>query len=141
MRLVGALTRRFDHVYASSSLHWGGVVFQSVGLMDLQGSAVRRALHGWIYAAPLTEVSVAKNARQFRRDVSLLNKRDFLIKGDEEIDDAAADLYDAIMLWARALSHVRAQQGTPRNCSHEAVGSPGIDSQVTMDRQRMRPHC
>ena len=71
--------------------------------------------------------SETKNIRQFRRDVRRLNERDFRInlKEDEEIDFSAADLYDAVMLWAHALSTLRARQGMPASALFKAVGHQG----------------
>ena len=53
------------------------------------------------------------NVRAFKSEVQSVTERDFGVKLDdtEDVDPAAAHLYDAILLWAKAYSQVSAANG------------------------------
>jgi hypothetical protein len=79
----------------------------------LQAAAVRKALHGWIYVLPFEPQTLSM--RKFQADVRNATERNFDTKlGSAPIDTAAAALYDAVMLWARAASRVLARGGAVR---------------------------
>ena len=77
----------------------------------MQAVATRRAFHGWLYISPLNPST--PTVRKFEADVRSLTQSEFGVKlsPSEEIDAAAARLYDGIFLWAKALSHVLATNG------------------------------
>ncbi len=76
-----------------------------------QATATRRAFNGWLYISPLDPDT--PTVRKFKRDVRELTESKFgiTLAASEEIDSAAAKLYDGIFLWARALSRVLANNG------------------------------
>jgi hypothetical protein len=78
-----------------------------------QATATRRAFHGWLYIAPLDPDT--PTVRKFKSDVRKLTESEFgiALAPSEEIDAAAAKLYDGIILWAKALSRVFANNGAP----------------------------
>ena len=83
----------------------------------------RRAFHGWLYVAPLDPAT--PTVRKFKSDVRKLTQSEFgiALSENDEIDPAAAKLYDGIFLWARALSRVFANNGAPMHAERLTFGA------------------
>ena len=74
--------------------------------------------------------------RKFKSDVRKLTESEFgiALAPSEEIDAAAAKLYDGIILWAKALSRVFANNGAPPctiGVGCEACGSGATHSEAS----------
>ena len=65
--------------------------------------------------------------RKFKSDVRKLTESEFgiALAPSEEIDAAAAKLYDGIILWAKALSRVFANNGAPVDSNRLTFGAIG----------------
>jgi hypothetical protein len=76
----------------------------------LQAIAMRKALHGWLYVS--TVVPDNPRVRAFNEDVRAATERELMINLNQDATDpSAAQLYDAIFLWAHAYTSVLSRQG------------------------------
>lgn len=101
---------------------------------------MRKALNGWIYVLPFEPQTLSM--RKFQADVRNATERNFDTKlGSAPIDTAAAALYDAVMLWARAASRVLARGGAVREVRRSRMAACSAIRQCTVQATSKTDWC